>query len=352
MHRHRGWNRGVRITAAMLAASAVLVACSGGEGDPVAEPTTTPGATSATPSESGAPSSSSGSGETQGGTEGDAVTQLVAWGDSLTAGSGGDGTTYPGELAKLAGLPVFNGGVPGERSAAVAARQGGDPAPLSVRGGSIPPSGGVQVTLGNDVVIIRDEGELAGTLLDVHGTLTKDQSSNFGKYTFTRDEPGQAVRVPDDTPFITDLSVEYRSAGTIIWAGHNDLRYSGPEAVVQNIADMVSSLDTDRYVVLGLTNGTNNGEGTPFYEAAMLGVNPALEAAYGPDHYLDIRAWLVENGLSAAGLEPTAEDEQNLAEDIVPVSLRDPLATGHLNATGYTLVAQHLDEFLRAQGWY
>lgn len=277
---------------------------------------------------------------------------LACWGDSLTYGSGGDGTTYPDVLAALSGLPVFNGGVPGERSAGIAAREGGAPAATTVVGGSVPATGGVEVTFDDDVVIIRDAGTLAGTLMNVHGVLSRDRTGYVGTYTFTRDVAGEAVQVPSGSPFITDISETYQDAGVIIWAGHNDIRLGGGQQVIDNIATMVEHVDdTGRYLVLGLSNGTGAERGTDFYREAVGTVNPALQAAYGPDHYLDVRRWLIEDGMAAAGLELTAQDERDIVNDIPPSSLRNVNTAGHLNATGYRVLAQYIYEYISAQGW-
>lgn len=333
----RGWGRGLRAAVSAVAAATLLVSCGGGDPEPTTEPDGTQAQTQ--PSQSDAPAAGP-------------VTSLVCWGDSLTAGSGGDGTTYPDTLADLTGLPVFNGGVPGERSAGIAARQGGQPAPTTVVGGSIPAEGGVEVKFGGDVVIIRDEGTLTGTLMDIHGVLSKDQSKVKGKYTFTRDEPGDAVEVPPDTPFITDISTEYQDAGVIIWAGHNDVRLGGGQQALDNIAKMVDYVDEGgHYLVLGLSNGTGAEEGTPFYQEGIEMVNPTLEETYGPDHYLDVRRWLIDEGLAAAGLEPTEQDKLDIANDVPPTSLRDPSAAGHLNADGYRVLAEYIQSVLTERGW-
>lgn len=343
MTRGRGWARGLRPAAAVLATALMLAGCSGGAG-------TSQGPTS---TRTQGPPSSSADPTTQGATG--AVSALACWGDSLTAGSGGDGVTYPDQLAELTGLPVFNGGVPGERSAAVAAREGGLPPATTVVGGSIPASGGVEVTFGGDVVIIRDEGTLDGTLAGVHGVLSKDQRTNFGKYTFTRDEAGDPVDVPDPQPFVTDISAQYRDAGVIIWAGHNDIRFGGSDEILANIAkmvDFVAEPSGGHYLVLGLTNGTSAAKGTEFYHEGAEVVNPALEQTYGPDHYLDVRRWLIDDGLDAAGITATDQDRQDIANDIPPTSLRDPRAVGHLNGEGYTVLAQYIQQFLTDQGWF
>lgn len=280
------------------------------------------------------------------------VTSLVTWGDSLTAGSGGDGTTYPDVLAELTGVPVYNLGVPGERSSGIAARQGGVPAPTTVVGGSIPAEGGIEVQFGGDVVIIRDDGSLRGTLAGVHGTLTKDQSRRQGKYTFTRDTPGEITPVPDGSPFVTDIAQQYRDAGTIIWSGHNDIALGDGSRVLDNIAGMVDFVQSaGHYLVLGLSNGTGSEKGTPAYDEGILGINTTLEETYGPDHYLDVRRFLIEDGLRAAGIEPTRQDLLDIGNDIPPSSLRDTSAQGHLNAIGYRVLAEYINQFITDQGW-
>lgn len=342
MTRVTGRRRVQRRAVLVVMATGLLAACSGG-GTTSAGPTPPPTAATSTASGQPAPSSGVPTGK---------VSQLAAWGDSLTAGEGGDGTTYPDVLSQLSGVPVFNGGVPGERSGGVAAREDGAPALLTAKGGSIPAQGGVQVTLANNVVVIRDTGELPGTLMGIHGVLTKDQTTNFGKYTFTRDQAGQQTQVPPDSPFMTDVGVKYRDAGVLIWAGHNDFRFGGADEVVKNIAAMVKYLNTENYLVLGLTNGTNNGRGTPYYDQAMGIVNTSLAKTYGPDHYLDVRTWLIKDGLAAAGQQATSQDQTDIAADIVPTSLRDPKAIGHLNSEGYTVLAGYIHDFLHQQGWF
>lgn len=69
---------------------------------------------------------------------------IVAWGDSLTAGTGatGPGTRYPAVAAGLFGPPrqVINKGMGGQTSRQIAARQGGVPILLTLEGDTIPPA--------------------------------------------------------------------------------------------------------------------------------------------------------------------------------------------------------------------
>ncbi|MCX6703403.1 MAG: GDSL-type esterase/lipase family protein [Candidatus Zambryskibacteria bacterium] len=50
------------------------------------------------------------------------VTNIATWGDSLTASSGGSGTTYPNKLSDFTGRTVYNGGVGGESSTSIKLR--------------------------------------------------------------------------------------------------------------------------------------------------------------------------------------------------------------------------------------
>ena len=57
----------------------------------------------------------------------ESLSQIASWGDSLTAGAGGNGVNYPDILSKLLNLKVLNYGVGGEGTANIARRQGAIP---------------------------------------------------------------------------------------------------------------------------------------------------------------------------------------------------------------------------------
>ncbi len=81
-------------------------------------------------------------------------------------------------------------------------------------------------------------------------------------------------------------------------------------------------------------------------------LNPILHEHCGPDHYLDVRGWLVNEALDFAGIRPSPEDQLDRVEDIPPSSLTLPWDNAHLNPLGYTLVAQYLARELTQRGWY
>lgn len=53
---------------------------------------------------------------------GASISTIACWGDSLTDGAGGGGTTYPGVLASALGRTVYEGGVGGETSSQILTR--------------------------------------------------------------------------------------------------------------------------------------------------------------------------------------------------------------------------------------
>jgi hypothetical protein len=190
---------------------------------------------------------------------------IVAWGDSLTAGNeDGTGVTYPASLSSdLSGRPVSNQGVGGQTSIQIAARM------------------------------------LAAT-------------STFAET-------------------------------TIIWAGRNN--YASTTQVESDIASMVSSLgENSHYLILSILNGSGSTEwsGTTGY-SQITSLNNYLATLY-PGHYLDVRSYLIQRGLSDAGIMPSAQDLTDIGHDVPPSDLRyDGI---HLNGVGYTLIAQQIANFI------
>lgn len=302
---------------------------------------------------------------------------LACWGDSLTYGVGGDGVTYPDELAKLLGLKVYNGGVIGERTSGIAAREGGRVPVATFPTPSEPlPAGTFKVYLDAKqpfyakTQVIQEEGTLDCTIGTVRGVLSKrDYSWEFNPYYFTRDD-GANLR-PGAGELHFDVSTKDYAPAQIFWGGHNDLRLIyGPTASEPNrgavFRDIVldnTRLFTDtnppHYLVLSMLNGksagngsTTNGRKTDYYKNVVELVNPALAAEHGPQHYLDVRTWLVNDALAYGGITPTPQDLKDLQEDIPPSSLTVRGEDPHLNPLGYTLLSQYLAQNLVRLGWF
>lgn len=125
---------------------------------------------------------------------------------------------------------------------------------------------------------------------------------------------------------------------TIIWAGRNN--YSSPTTVKADIATMVAALTTDRYIILSVLNGSTEPSGNANY-TTITTLNNDLAALYG-SHYIDVRAYLIANGLTDAGISPTAQDTIDIGNDVIPTSLRTD--TQHLTTAGYGSLAKRINQ--------
>ena len=272
--------------------------------------------------------------------------EVVGWGDSLTWSAVKDGEHYkqadPTWLQTLSqdlGVKTKNFGEPSQGSAEIAVRQGGLKPTVTlindeIRSGttdassisSISPSDGWSQTQNSGTMKMR--GNLAG----VPGTLEHTPETSGGAFAFVPDNPpDRPVPVPPGTEFIGNQGYEYRTCVQIIWAGTNNSRQDA--AILRDVASMVNYLRyPKRYLVVGTIPGTRDG----------------LAAAYG-SRFVDLRSWLVTDGLPAAGVPASPDDTAATASGQVPPSLYGDGT--HFTQAAYTAIGHHLASVLRAQGW-
>ena len=130
----------------------------------------------------------------------------------------------------------------------------------------------------------------------------------------------------------------------IIWAGRNN--YTDPTTVKADIASMVMALGHNRYIILSVMNGNYASEyqGQANYNT-ITQLNSDLQSLY-PNNYIDIREYIIQHGLTDAGITPTAQDLIDIGNDVPPTSLTtDGL---HLTAAGYAVVAKQVYNFITA----
>lgn len=272
------------------------------------------------------------------------LTTLTMWGDSLTAAGG-----IVARLgALLPAVTVFNRGISGQNAEQIAARQGAAPALLTVAGNVIPASGGVAVTA-RSVPILAGTGfpaiSLTGYLAGVHGALSNQAGGTV--YTFTRTNAGVAVACPDKTPFITDHSRAARRNAHIIWAGRNNYGLPFTLPCITQMAAYQSPAHK-RVVVMGITNAPTEGKGTVEY-GQITAINNQLCALLG-ECFIDVRRWLIDSGLAAVGITPTADDTTAIAADAVPGSLTTDGV--HFTTAAQAAIGDWVHARLVALGWY
>jgi len=160
------------------------------------------------------------------------------------------------------------------------------------------------------------------------------------------------------------------STGHLCWCGHvnNNPEHVGTNkdvsTVVPTLLRMAGKVPAGLFMPIGMQNGPDApqpSEGyhllvnTPPYDNVHDGTAvsekmfDAFESAYA-----EVRRYLVTDGLRVANIQPTAEDNRNIAVDVPPASLRrvdgnpnDP----HLSTAGKQVTASRLNDLIREDGW-
>lgn len=266
---------------------------------------------------------------------------IVFWGDSLTAGAGGGGTTYCDVCANLLGLTYKNCGVGGEKEQTIAARQGGN--------NIIIPAGSVNGTY------------TLAQLVDQYGKVVNPlRQGNGGNTVNPVIINGQSCTLSLSQEGPTDPSATYTISGysgillfaapalfggysvtadiTVIFAGTNGLSTNTISERIGYIRSMLSRVGK-KYVVMGISMGT---------EAERADDDAAMAAEFG-NHFFPTRKMLVNSGLDTEGITPTAQDTSDIANGTVPTSLRSDAI--HLNADGYTALGKMLAAHIVGLGY-
>jgi len=268
--------------------------------------------------------------------------QIAAWGDSSTSGIGAssDDSSYPAQLQLLTGRSTFNGGVSGQTSDQIAARQGGAPALLTFPNNTLPSAGPVVLESESTFPITpQGPGPVTGTVGGFHGTLSYQTDGNDNpQLAFTRDDPGAPKSIPPQSPFHPD-TFGREAQINVFWMGNN---FYDPPGLESDLAKCIAFLSTRRFIVLSLPNAGDEGIGTTSYDL-LAEINAALARAY-PDNFIDIRRILINN------YDPTdPQDVQDHDNDIPPTSLRND--NWHLNDKGYGIVARQIAAYIAAKNW-
>ena len=268
----------------------------------------------------------------------DYTTDLCFWGDSLTAGAGGSGTSYPNVCASELGITSFkNCGVGGENANTIACRQGGNS--LILKAGTVSTYSLTELTdiYGTSCNPLRQgTGNNTVNPIYINGVeckLSISQTSETdpnAKYTITG----------YNEPLLAETPVKFSGCNinakiTVIFVGQN-----GPDLAERlSIIDSMISKINDKYIVMGLSSGSTTSSSDE--ESQML-------IKYGV-HYFNTRNMLSKYGMTIMNLTPTTSDENEMSNGEVPSSLRSDSV--HLNANGYTALGKMLAQKIRACGY-
>jgi len=276
--------------------------------------------------------------------------RVICWGDSMTEGTGGGDVTYPSTLEKISGAEVLNYGVFNETTRDIAARSGAKPQFVVAESAVTIPADTTPIVLntaGEDgqwpgICIFGTAGMNPAMVGNVEGTFYHDDVT--GLKMFKRNTPGEAVTLPVGTPVTTFASKDHKEGDIlIIWSGNNENPQTA-EAINDTIywqKEIIKQSGTEDYAIISLTT------------KAMLPqidlINEMFKNEYG-EHYIDLRAYVLGDMISDAGINPTDADKMYLANGFVPPSLMDTDEI-HGNSTFYEYAGKFIYKELQRMGY-
>lgn len=276
-----------------------------------------------------------------------ATKEVQCKGDSLTAGAGGGGTSYPGVLQQKLGSKfiVSNNGVGGENVPTIMGRLGGVPMVISnditlpssttegVVIGTFTPYRLIKNILGTDTkVLLQSNSDKINPVMiagvECRIVRTGDVQADH-VWTLFRNLPASDSTIIKAGEIIIPVKARTLKKGQIgvIFVGQNG-GYDTDATLIKYINSLIKYYQYSDYVVVGLTSGTRAERAA--YETAMT-------QEYGL-RFLRTREYLSTYGLQMAGIPATAQDIADMTEGKTPNSL---LSDGlHFNAAGYNVLGE------------
>ncbi|MEA3390014.1 MAG: hypothetical protein U9R64_12190 [Pseudomonadota bacterium] len=287
---------------------------------------------------------------------------IACFGDSLTAGTPAQysESAYPAQLAKLLGRQVLNYGVPSAHTSEMLAKQGGTPVRVTLPNNAMVASGTdiISSWTASFPIMATDAmqqmtGTIGGVRVMIEATAYSNNRATSARY--TRLEPGAAVPVPANTPFIPDIAVEAAGRTQIVMVGYNDIVF-GTGTYAQKQARIVAAHATaigfltpivKRQLVGGILRNTS--QITADAANAITATNAQLAAIYG-DRFVDTSAAPTTEEMATLGYTPSSADLAQIAANLVPDGMRAPDGV-HLGPSGYALWALRFNRALSLKGW-
>jgi len=314
---------------------------------------------------------------------------IVCWGDTITSGSSGN-VSYPYILQKyidayicdiydfrlsvenaeeysrlkwddfIVDIPVINMGAGPESAPTVLGRAGvvpyavasdmlipADTTPVeiklvSIQGKEVNPLTGGNAGV-NNVVINGIEGVIS--------LVSNGDYWGSNSYYFTRVQPGAELLVPAGSVVTTAAAQMYKDYIHVVCIGTYG-GYVNADDLVNQTKALLSrqTKNSDRYIVLGICS-----DGSGYWNMSsswnLDKVDSAMMQAFG-NKYINVRKYLVQDGLTDAGITPTKEDENNISNGIVPESFRTVAKNAELNGQAYNLIGKLLYDRMESLGYF
>lgn len=264
--------------------------------------------------------------------------------------------TTPGILGSLTGLTTYNMGVNGETSKEIATRQGGLEM-VTDRDIFIDGTGIAEVKLRSaydgDIIWFDDYSGYNFTSGN-----TNIVSINGSTYFMTNGYDGESqiiygtnVYIPSGSVVKTLAAVERKDDILVLEMGSNGGWDNYYDELIEQYDTMIQSVGCKYYIIVGDTDDPDLSADANKLEVGQ-GETPwekALREAYG-EHFLNLRMYMIQNGLSDCGLEETEDDRNGYEEGKISQQLRSDWT--HFNSYGYYSKALAIYEKGKSLGYW
>ena len=142
----------------------------------------------------------------------------------------------------------------------------------------------------------------------------------------------------------------------IIEMGSNGGWEMGFEQLIEQYHSMIDYAECEKFIIIGDTDDPGSSYADPWDWPQDYGLGiqetaweAALREEFG-EHFINMRLFLVERGLSVTGLKPTEEDKAGAEQGWISEQLRSDWT--HLNSYGYYAQAVGVFEKGKALGYW
>lgn len=287
---------------------------------------------------------------------------VIAWGDSRIA-NGGQTNSVGKYLANMLGVSYRDKGYGSHGSGEVAFSMWANEVYVSLEGNGLKANEN-----SNKIVNMRvTAGSANQNFMQNSSDYAKGSPCNLGGYGgYIYRYNGNAYFVPNTPPTsfipiqqLTRVFPQNQNAGrygfTIIWVGKNDFTNYTASGFDSYLTDTVSCMCdyvrrfSNKFVVLGETASNSDSYKIGGNARTMMDkYNTIMKNRY-PNNFIDIHKELSERGLSMAGITPTEEDTQALADGLLPPSLMSDDV--HQNPKCREVIAKIIKEHMEKQNW-
>ena len=258
---------------------------------------------------------------------GETLPVIAVWGDS-TSSPNRAWKEWPARLQEVVTTyAVKNQAVSGEFTTSTSARQGGNA--LSVGAFTIPADTSlVEITLtsadgqtfGTSPVFSAGGGFNPCTIAGVQGTIV---NAGSGVYKFARKTDGDSVEVPDGSIVTSDADGIFNNADAVMLVNIGiNAGWNTDSSVLLNQVQMMVDHFTEsggtKYIITGPYAGQFLNADSQ--RAVVFDYETKAETAFG-EHWLNLREYLIANGLTENGLTASALDTERMAVGQIPASL-------------------------------